>query len=323
MRIGKGLSSTLIMTFICQNVAFCLSEESCTLRLPVNGSLRVKRAIEEQSGIVEGKKTSEMLVNETFQREDYININALRQLFHSIAEDIGLRPENIKPVLTGSSVYLADKDGFVKPILIGDLDIFWEIPEGLDVEKFTQIRKEFAERLQDALKIKFEYVYLTDKTNMFTIEFHLSKISITDLAVPDVVGRTLDEIRYIFDTPLEELQLEMIQKDYTKGIKRCFMFVYYLRDFVKEKDKFEEFKNEYEAIFILRYRKPGQIIRNLLQEMFNFIQEVKQDDPEIIEKNEAKLRDKIRINLAIIPSIYESRINIGDINSIDKNRSQL
>jgi len=44
MRIGKGLSLILMVTFLCQNVAFCLSDNSM-LRVPMNGSHRMKKAI--------------------------------------------------------------------------------------------------------------------------------------------------------------------------------------------------------------------------------------------------------------------------------------
>ncbi|MBU1147803.1 MAG: hypothetical protein KKD11_05560, partial [Candidatus Omnitrophica bacterium] len=44
--IGKQLTLILIITFLCQNVGFCLPRETFTLRIPVNGSLRVKKALE-------------------------------------------------------------------------------------------------------------------------------------------------------------------------------------------------------------------------------------------------------------------------------------
>jgi len=53
MRIEKAFSLILMTTFLCQNVAFCFPEKNSTLRVPVNGSLRVEEALKRQGPKVE------------------------------------------------------------------------------------------------------------------------------------------------------------------------------------------------------------------------------------------------------------------------------
>lgn len=48
MRINKLISMLIVMIFLCQSVGFCLPESNSTLRVPVNGTPRVKETIERE-----------------------------------------------------------------------------------------------------------------------------------------------------------------------------------------------------------------------------------------------------------------------------------
>ncbi|MBU1147392.1 MAG: HAD hydrolase family protein [Candidatus Omnitrophica bacterium] len=92
-KIGKLISMLIIMTFLCQNVGFCLPESNSTLRLPVNGSHRVEETIKKQ-GISINDTIEFMLdmhASRLSKKRIAISTELTKDLPHIPGDEIGLK----------------------------------------------------------------------------------------------------------------------------------------------------------------------------------------------------------------------------------------
>ena len=89
MRIGK-LISILIITFLCQNAAFSRPEKDTILRAPVNGSVRMKKAI-DRLGVTLSPEGRGNNILELFSHEPTI-----REVQNAAIEYAEVNPDKIK-----------------------------------------------------------------------------------------------------------------------------------------------------------------------------------------------------------------------------------
>jgi Fic family protein len=91
-KIKKALILTLTITFMCQNVIFCLSEKRSTLRVPVDGSSRVKKVIVELTRRAGYSQVSPETVFALLSKGQYLTVE-------QIANALGESNETIQQVL--------------------------------------------------------------------------------------------------------------------------------------------------------------------------------------------------------------------------------
>jgi len=294
-KIKKGLQLKLSLVaigvlFLC---AMDLYSYADALRVPIGDETngRIGAAIDKASD-----SSEQILIGRVFKRKGYVNINALRRFLQEVALNVGLNLDKMRPVLIGSAIYFADKDGYVNIRMTSDIDIWWGTREDLERNTFQSCRNKFINKLKELLsgEVGKKEVGRNESSDSLFIKSPDSltiKISISKERGRDVINTTIKGINHFLT--LEKGVMESL--GLYKAVRRYMMILYYAKAYLNDTElerRFDEFKTRL-LTFSTDENASQSGYRQLFEDVHAEVSRIKND----IQARQGRLSDAIRLVL--------------------------